>query len=373
MKIGFDAKRITSNQTGLGNYGRYIVNILSLYFPENKYILFSPGKGKDKLVKQIRDSSSIFYRYPISSWSKSLWRQFSIVNDLKKEAIALYHGLSNELPLNIKKNHIPSIVTIHDLIFIRYPQFYKRFDRMIYSYKFRKACENATRIIAISEMTKKDIIHFFNIPTEKIDVVYQGCDPSFTHKVSPEYLNRIKKKYDLPDQFLLCVGSIEQRKNLLLILKSMKYLESDISLIAIGKRTKYTEEVEKYIIENNLQSRIKIFHQIPFEELPSFYQLATIFIYPSFFEGFGIPIIEALHSNLPVIAATGSCLEEAGGPDSLYVDPYNEKELSEKINKVLSDTSFATHMKIKGKEYTTKFDDRKIASQLVHIYSNISK
>ena len=151
-------------------------------------------------------------------------------------------------------------------------------------------------------------------------------------------------------------------------MKALQYIPEDISLVAIGKKTTYTNEVEEYINKHQLNHRVHILHNIPFQELPVFYQLAKLFVYPSFFEGFGIPIIEAIHSNIPVIAATGSCLEEAGGPDSIYINPNNEKELAININKILTSPDLASKMTTKGKEYIKRFSDETIAQDIMQVY-----
>ena len=217
-------------------------------------------------------------------------------------------------------------------------------------------------------MTKRDIITFFGIDAHKIDVVYQSCHPIFKQPASSTQKKEIRQKYQLPDKYILNVGSIESRKNLLLVVKALHYIHEDISLDPIGKRTTYTNEVEEYINKHQLNHRVHILHNIPFQELPVFYQLAKLFVYPSFFEGFGIPIIEAIHSNIPVIAATGSCLEEAGGPDSIYINPNNEKELAININKILTSSDLVNKMTTKGKEYIKRFSDETIAQDIMQVY-----
>lgn len=375
MKLAFDAKRITHNATGLGNYSRFIVNSLINRYPENSYHLYSPDKGKEHLRALIPNQENVIFHYLenkiLGSLGKAWWRSCGIIGNLKKEKPTLFHGLSNELPFGLSKAGIPSVVTIHDLIFIRYPQFYKTIDRNIYNFKFRKACLLADKIVAVSEMTKQDIIRIYKVPEEKIDVVYQGCDVSFLQQVESNKLFEVKNKYNLPEHFILNVGSIEQRKNLLLIVKALKQSGKDIRLIAIGRRTPYTETVEQYIRENNMQEQVTILNNVSFYDLPAFYQLASLFIYPSFFEGFGIPILEALNSGTPVIAATGSCLEEAGGPDSLYINPEDVNDLNEKINWILTTPSQAEHMRTAGKEYAKRFLDQAIAQDIMNVYQKI--
>lgn len=372
MKIGFDAKRITHNATGLGNYSRFIVNILSAFYPENQYCLYSPSSGHEYLRKQIKEARQVSFHYPPSTFFniKAFWRSWGIASDLRKDGIEIFHGLSNELPFGLKRTGIKTVVTVHDVIFLRYPQFYKWIDRKIYTYKFRKACEGADKVIAISEMTKRDIINFFHIDEQKIEVVYQGCDKSFASVVSTEQKNKVREKYGLPQRFILNVGSIEERKNLLLVVKALKEIEN-VSLVAIGKKTPYVEKVDRFIKENNLSTRVMLFHNIPFTDLPAIYQSASLFVYPSFFEGFGIPILEALTSGIPVIAAKGSCLEEAGGPGSLYVNPKDEKEMAQKIRQVLASPELSSRMVDAGKEYLRNFTDEVLAGKLMEIYRKL--
>lgn len=377
MKIGFDGKRAVQNYTGLGNYSRYIADILCHYYPKNDYILYAPKKRKnarlDVLTKQY---GQLHLAFPTAGiWKKlsSLWRVCGITKQLKQENIDLFHGLSNELPLNISKSPVKSIVTIHDLIFLRFPKYYHLIDRKIYKYKFRKACENSDKIIAISECTKRDIIQYFNISPDKIEVVYQGCDTSFALPASEEKKREVRRDYRLPEHYILNVGSIEERKNVLLAVKAMAMLPKHIQMVIIGKRTKYTEEIEEYVNGHGLRERVHILSNVPFDDLPAFYQLADIFVYPSRFEGFGIPIIEALNSGTPVIAATGSCLEEAGGPDSIYVDPDDVQGLANAFKLIYSDSAKRKEMIEKGLVFAKRFSERKQAEEIMNIYKELLK
>ena len=375
MKIGFDGKRAVQNRTGLGNYSRFVVDILSQYFSHrNEYVLYAPAKRENPNLEKLLARKQVSIRYPQSKWNRtfrSLWRVWSICRDIQKDRIELFHGLSNELPLSIRQCSIKSIVTIHDLIFIRYPQYYPYIDRQIYKYKFRKACENSDHIIAISETTKQDIIRFFGIREEKISVVYQGCDPVFKRPASEALKEEIRRKYRLPEKYILNVGSIESRKNLLLIVKALVNLPSDVCLVAIGKRTPYTETVEKFIATHGLENRVQILTQIPFRELPAFYQMASVFVYPSRFEGFGIPILEAICSRVPVIAATGSCLEEAGGPACRYVHPDDAEGLANQVEQILSSPTLRQEMVQESLTYAQRFADEAIARDLMKVYKKI--
>jgi len=369
MKIGFDGKRVTQNFTGLGNYSRYVLKVLAKYYPENQYSVFIPAPAQKPL--SLLKYPSIHFQTPKNQLLNFFWRSIGVVKDLKNEKIDLFHGLSNEIPLGLKKSGIPSVVTIHDLIFYRYPKYYPYFDRKIYELKVRYASEHANKIIAVSEQTKKDLINLFNVDETKIEVIYQNCDPIFTSRVSEEEKSRIKSAYKLPEEFLLNVGTIENRKNSLLIVKALKRLDINTHLVIIGKETPYTQVVKDFITNNNLTSRVHFLKNVPFQDLPGIYQQASIFIYPSEFEGFGIPVVEALSSGIPVIAAKGSCLEEAGGNDSIYVDPNDSKELANQINLIKNNKEKREFMIRSGFEHIKNFEDEKIADKLFKLYQNL--
>jgi glycosyltransferase involved in cell wall biosynthesis len=370
MLIGFDAKRSIQNNTGLGNYSRYVIDILSRFYPENDYFLYAPKKKENQRLKDIQERKNVFFRFPDSCWKwfSSIWRSYGIKKELINDQIDVFHGLSNEIPFRIGRTGIQSVVSIHDLIFLRYPRFYKPVDRLIYSYKFRYACKVADKIIAVSECTKRDIISFFGISAEKITVIYQGCHSSFKQIVSPEMKKDVSLKYALPARFLLYVGTVEERKNLLLIVKAFKYINENIHLVVVGKKTRYQTIVANYATQQHLSHRVLFYPQASFEDLPALYQLAQIFILPSRYEGFGIPVIEALTSGTPVIAAKGSCLEEAGGENTIYIDPDNEMTLADAINLILNNAELAQQMSEEGKKYVERFSDKTIAKDLMQIY-----
>ncbi|MBU0695730.1 MAG: glycosyltransferase family 4 protein [Bacteroidetes bacterium] len=371
MRIGFEAKRAFKNFTGLGNYARSVIKILSTQHPENQYFLYTPDKVKTNRTKFLYELPNTIIRSAPLKFLKSYWRSKGVVKDLIKDEIELYHGLSHELPSGLKKAGINSIVTIHDLIYLRYPQYFKWLDRKIYDAKFRLACKSADKIIAISEQTKRDIIHFFGTNESKIEVVYQGCDPVFYKAENQLKLGELKSKYQLPDEFLLCVGTIENRKNQLLILKALQNLPDSINLILVGKKTPYQDILQNFITLHNFEKRVTFLNDVPFLDLPGIYQLAKIFIYPSKFEGFGIPILEALNCGVPVIASKGSCLEEAGGPDSYYVANDDAEALRETILKVFGNDELRKQMSEKGKRFALSFREDKVGANLIKVYQEI--
>lgn len=368
MNIGFDAKRLFHNRTGLGNYSRATVKLMAENYPQNQYYLYTPKPATQIDVRYFNEAENIHTRMPEAGSFRPFWRSMNMVKAFGLDRLDLYHGLSYELPIGVKATGTAAVVTIHDLIFLRFPQYYKAIDRKIYTWKSRYACKTADRIIAISQKTKADIIHYFGTDESKIDVIYQGCDAGFyTVKTASEKAH-IKSKYQLPDEFLLSVGTIEERKNLALLIKALPLLSSNIKLVVVGKPTAYLQKINRLIATSNLQNRVIFLHDVAFDELPALYQMASVFVYPSRYEGFGIPVLEALNSQTPVIAATGSCLEEAGGPHSLYVHPDDEKALAKTIDQVLSDENQRNLMVEKGIEYAGRFRDKGIAQAIMACY-----
>lgn len=369
MRIGFDAKRIVRNGTGLGSYGRTLVNDLSEIVGEDTELrLYAPDGGREQLRTQVREAGNIRFVYPEGRKVKWLWRMKGIVADLLRDKVDVFHGLSGELPLGIKRRGIKTVVTIHDLIFMRHPEFYNRPDTLIYAWKFRKTVKEADRIIAISECTKRDIMYYGGVPAEKIDLIYQSCSTRFKKRVPAEILQEVKERLSLPERYIVNVGTIEERKNILLAVKAIELLPKDISLVVVGRSTPYCDRVKAYVAGHGLESRVRILHGVDNNDLPAVYQLAEACVYPSRYEGFGIPIIEAIQSGLPVVACTGSCLEEAGGPDCLYVSPDDSAAMAEAVKAVLKGAEGREERIRRSMEYVRRFEGTDVAGQVMAVY-----
>lgn len=373
MKIGFDAKRIVRNGTGLGSYGRNLINDLSAIVPEDVALrLYAPDAGNDALRHQVCATNNVQFVYPERVMIKSLWRSSGIVHDLQRDGIDIYHGLSGELPMGIRHAGIKSVVTIHDLIFLRHPEYYNWIDTKIYAWKFRQTVKEADRIIAISECTKRDIMHYGHVPEERISVVYQSCSTRFKARESEDKMQDVHARYQLPLRYIINVGTIEARKNILLAVQALEHLPDDVSFVAVGRQTAYAETVMRYAHEHGLAHRVLLLSGVPNADLPALYQLAEACVYPSRYEGFGIPIIEAIQSGLPVAACTGSCLEEAGGPDSLYVSPDDAQGLAAALQQLLKGASGREERIARSQQYVRRFEGNNVAAQMLEIYKAIA-
>lgn len=377
MIIGFDAKRIVRNASGLGNYSRTLVGDLQRIVPEGTQLrLYAPDMGRDELRGQVKESSNLRFVYPHDCYTKlsrDLWRMKGIVEDLKKDGVHLYHGLTGELPLGIRKAGIKTIVTIHDLIFMCHPEYYNWIDTKIYAWKFHKTCREADRIIAISECTKRDIMRFGGIDPSKIDVIYQSCSTEFKTRESEKKLQQVHTKYMLPERYIVNVGTIEERKNVLLAVRALHMLPEEVSIVIVGRPTPYADKVKEYVEANNLQHRVKMLHGVPHEDLPSIYQMAEACVYPSRYEGFGLPVIEAIQSGLPVVACTGSCLEEAGGNDSIYVNPDDVCGMAEAVKQVLCGAPGREQRIERSQQYVKRFEGNNVAQKVLDVYNKVCR
>jgi glycosyltransferase involved in cell wall biosynthesis len=377
MKIGFDGKRAFHNTTGLGNYSRTLIRGLATWYPEHEYYLFNPKPSRKFSKPVFPQVHEILPAGFINKTFSSAWRSAWVKKDLRQLGIQLYHGLSHEIPHGIQHTAIPSVVTIHDLIFERYPEQFGKINVQIYRHKFQYACRNANRIIAISQQTKLDIIQLYGIREDKIDVCYQSCDPAFAEVISEEDKERARNRYNLPPQFFLYVGSIIERKNLLGICEALHINRNEtLPLVVIGDGGTYKQKVKSYIIDKGLADRVIFLsekHPIGKDprELATIYQMAKALVYPSFYEGFGIPVLEAMWSGVPVITSSGSCLQETGGNAPVYVEPSSPDSIATAMKRIQDNEDRRKEMIIRGHEQAQNFTLQKCTDELMKVYKKL--
>lgn len=365
LKIAFDAKRAFNNHTGLGNYSRFVIKGMLDAYPQHVFYLFTPSI-KLEFAKLFEGYTNVHVISPQNIFGKTfkaLWRTFSITGMLNKLGVDVYHGLSNELPANIKSFKGKSIVTIHDLIFLRYPQYYKTIDRLIYKRKFTKACLDAHVVVAASQQTASDIQFFLGIDSRKIEVVYQNCDEQFDKKITRQELDAVREKYNLTSSYFICIGTIEPRKKQLMVLKAFHQANINNHLVFVGKHTNYTEELHQYINQNHIADKVHFIEGADFVDFPALYQNASMAIYASEFEGFGIPVLEAMRSDVNVAVANTSSLTEVGG------DAVNYFETSEQLTALFknAESLIINHDKVQNQ--LGKFSPQVLIAQLLKVYS----
>lgn len=381
MKIGFDAKRAFQNKTGLGNYSRSLISILHQHYPENGYVLFAPRRTdlfdiNNTSIQVVTPSSKLDRSF------SSLWRSHGIAKEIRSSKVEIYHGVSNELPATIKKAGVKSVVTVHDLIFERYPETYNFEERYVHRWKIKYACKAADTIVAISKQTRDDLVNIYGVDASKITVCYQSCNPAYQQEVAETQQKLVKEKYGLPAAFFLFVSSIAKRKNLMVICKAMYILKDklDIPLVVIGEGKKEKEGVKTFMKEKGLLNRVIFLNELPQAkqqafvtgaDFPAIYQQATALIYPSIFEGFGLPVLEALWSRLPVISSNTSSLPEAGGDAPLYFPPDDAEALASHMLKVTGDTELRISMKNSGHTHAQQFAPSEFAGKMIEVYKSL--
>lgn len=377
INIGFDAKRVFHNRTGLGNYSRTLLDNLSARYPNDfRFFLFTPpfpSTTEYQNFLHLRESWILIYP---KTKRAILWRLFSLIKDLEKQHIQIYHGLSNELPLAaVRSDRLKWVVSVHDLAFLYFKEDYSFFDRWIHYFKIKLSCAKADLIIAISESTKSDLCRTFSISPDKIKVIYQTVQDGFTCKYGETEVQKVLDEYLIPDRYFLYVGSITARKNLLVALKAWDLLPEELRIpfVIIGKPNRtYLKKIKLFLKGlSPVKRRSLLFREVGGAHLPFIYQKASLFIYPSHFEGFGIPVLEALYSGLPVITGNKSALPEVAGEGAYLVNPKNAEEIRDGILYFMNNPAEREMAIKKGYDHIKKFDASFLTGQLYQCYQDL--
>jgi len=358
MRISLDAKRAYHNPRGLGNYSRDAIRLLTTYAPENDYYLIAKPTERYSFA-----GTTTIAPHGLYSHMPSLYRSHGCIDDIR--GMDAHLGLSGELPFGIGKlTSTRKIVTIHDAIFVRYPELYSATYRWLFTEKVKYSCRVADTIIAISEQTKRDIIEFFGADENKIKVVYQGCNNIFREPINEDDEKKLKE-FGLPGEYLADVGAIEPRKNLGTLIEAVKASGTGLPIVAVGGASRYAEEMKEKARQMNVQ--LVMLHNFPFKLLPALYKNAIMSAYPSIFEGFGIPILEAMCVGTPVLTSTGSCFGETGGDAALYANPHDAEEMGEMIARIANSKELRDKMIELGYKQAMRFTDERVAKSLIEV------
>lgn len=376
MNIGFDAKRVFFNQRGLGSYSRNLISGLLSFYPANQYFLYSPKIRSSSYFQEILSQhQNLNLRTPatwVPTFLEGIWRSYFLASQTGKDQLDIYHGLSHEIPYGLSK-HTKTIVTVHDLIFLKYPRYFSPVDRRIYYHKIAYAVNAAHLVLAISEQTKKDLISWFRVSENKIRVVYQSCHELFyqNNHLSGDILT----KFRLPEKYILYVGALVPHKNALSLIKALKHLKvSDHHLVVVGKGKGYYRQMMAYINEHGLYNRVHFISNqgsIDNRQLAMLYRGASLFVFPSLWEGFGIPVLEAMASGVPVIVNQNAGLTEAAGEAALAINVNDSMLLASQMNSIITDESLTNHLIQKGKLQAEKFRPRQVTAQLMQAYQEV--
>jgi len=294
-----------------------------------------------------------------------VWEQVAQPWTLCRVGADLAHGPVFVGPLAAS---IPFVVTIHDLSFRRFPHLFRPANRLYLSSITRASARRARRVIAVSAHAAEETVRLLGVEREKVDVVYHGVAPRF-RPLPPEKVEAFRARRRLPERFILFLGTLEPRKNLVRLVEAFARLrEPDLRLVLAGGRGWYYEEVFACVERLGLRERVVFPGYVPGEELPLWYNAAAVFAFPSLYEGFGMPVVEAQACGTPVLTSDRSALPEAAGDGALLVDPYDAEGIAEGLHRLLTDGDLREALRRRGLAHAARFTWQKTAAETVSVY-----
>jgi glycosyltransferase involved in cell wall biosynthesis len=377
MHIGLNAHLLSLEETYRGAGINWYIHNLLTHLPrvdcDNRYTAFLGDRRFTSAGLTLKVS-----RLPTSRpVVRIFWEQVVQPFALQKERVDLLHALAFVTPL---LSPCPSVVTIYDLSFILYPESFKHSKRFYLSLFTRLSARRARRIVVISESTKRDVVRLLGVPPEKVEVVYCGLDEAFC-LLDKDQVAAFRAERGLPERFVLFVGTIEPRKNITRLIEAFATMRpcdlatlraepqgEALKLVIGGAKGWFYEDVFARVEELGLEGEVLFPGYIPASELPLWYNAAQLFVYPSLYEGFGLPPLEAMACGTPVVAANTSSLPEVVGEAGLTVDPLDIEGLAEAMRRVLNDKALRQEMRERGLRRAQGFSWTKTAQQTVQVY-----
>jgi glycosyltransferase involved in cell wall biosynthesis len=372
MKIGINSPNIASGYlTGVEQYIISLIESLVKIDEKNRYTIYT-----DRNFSFPRLGSQIFYIKTNSTLKRFIWDCLSSANRAHKDGLQLLHCTKSVLPLFLS---CPGIITIYDLIFFHTPKYYSLHWRAYWKTVIELSAKRAVALVTISNSTAEDIVKFLHIPIEKIYVVYPGVDHDlFKYPLGSVYRENVLKKLGLVGSFILtgCVA-LQSRKNIEGVLEAYylchKQNREMPKLVVVGPEGLGTDKIYKTCRKLGIGKYVTFTGYVDRNDLPFIYSAAEVFIYASFYEGFGLPILEAMACGCPVIASNIKPLIETAGGAALLVDPYNVQSISEGINRLLNDKCLRGDLIEKGLKRAEQFSWDKAARQTIEIYEKIAQ
>ena len=368
MRIAIDARKL--RDYGIGTYVRNLLRHLARTDHTTEYVVLC-READCQLVGELGEN---FRAVPERSPGYSIREQITVPLDLRRERADLFHSPHYVLP---PLTPCKSVVTIHDCIHLRFPQYLR--NRLGYGYartSLWMATHQSNRILTVSEASKRDILDYFHVPPEKIDVIYNGIDELFSELPSDEDIGRVRERYQLDDPFILYAGNIKPHKNIERTIEAFHLLRrsaefDSVKLVIIGDEIAKYAALRHAVHRHKLHKYVRFFGFVQDRTLAILYRLAAVFVFPSLYEGFGLPPLEAMASGTPVITSNVSSLPEVVGDAALLVDPLQPEAISEAMRRVLTDSALRDDLRARGLVRARQFSWERSIHRVREIYSEV--
>ena len=369
--ITLDVSAAVHRRAGLGRYAESLARALVAAGPDRYALFFNAEQGIEPLAG-LEHLPTYTVALGYKPWRMLVWMgQLARLSFRRLVPEATLFHATEHLLLPLRR--VPTVLTVHDLIFRHLPQHHKSLNRWYLNATMPLYCRRADQIIAISQATRQDLMAAYGVPAEKITVIPEAADPQF-HPQSPETVTIVRARYELPQRYLLFVGTIEPRKNLGRLLEAFEALHSEgltEGLVIVGRRGWLTDEFFARLERSPVRDAVLFPGYVPDPDLPAIYTGAQAVAFPSLYEGFGLPVLEAMACGTPVVTSSTSSLPEVGGDAALYANPLDADELRAQIRHVLSDTALAADLRTRGLVQASRFSWSQTAAQTRAIYDTI--
>lgn len=368
MRIAIDARFALGPSTGVTNYlNNLLANLIDID-SQNEYVLYIHRKDIDNKIPEHPR-----FRKKIINAPSLLWKNVFLPIDIRREKIDIFHSPAYTIPITPVGK---IIVTIHDVMHMVNPQWFTRKELFFIKYPFKFAAKRATKIIAVSETTKHDIMKFYGIPESKITVTLEAANGIYKPIRNGEKLSLVRKKYGIDGKFILYVGVLFKRRNISGLLEAFATLKKNNQIrhkLVIVGLDKGHFDLSGLINALGLKREVIYTGHVPNEEMPLLYNAAEIFVYPSFYEGFGLPVLEAMACGTPVITSNSSSLAEIAQDAALLINPYNVEQLNQAMLDLLSNENLRQHLSRSGVVRAQSFNWQRMAEQTLSIYKEVYK
>jgi glycosyltransferase involved in cell wall biosynthesis len=375
IRIGIDARPALNQRTGVGNYVFNLVRTLSKIGTDEEFNLFSNSFKNEFQIdefKELQNCTIRHSRYP-NVLINLLWGRFggNLMKTLTKDANLLH--FTGHIPKN--PGDLPSVATVHDLFNIKFPESVAPEFR-VSQQKFARSLKKVKKIIAVSEYTKTDLINFLDTPEEKISVIPHGIDTkSFPPSTGASEINaKIKNRFGGSGEYILCVGTLEPRKNYLKTLEAFKIILKrfpDLKLVIAGGKGWQSDLIHQKTSDLQLDSSVLFPDYVRYSDLPTLYKGAAAFLFPSIYEGFGLPVLEALSFNVPIAVSNVASLPEIAGEAALKFDPNIPEDIAKQIIRLLEDSDLKENLKRLGNERIKQFTWEETARKTLEVYHSL--